>query len=115
MLRILRKSLTARKNPEIPVADIKTKTCGCALLRAEVINCGTAQTLEKATDIKFMKIFETKKLCAVTLNATQKSPIDTASLGKTYRTPQITYTLLIIFFVMFVIFLLLTLLEPSEL
>ena len=89
ILRILRKSLTARKNPEIPVADIKIKTCGSALLRAEVINCGTAQILEKATEIKFEKIWDTKKLCAVTLNATQKSPIDTANLGKTYRTPQI--------------------------
>lgn len=86
---MLRRSLTAKKNPEIPVADIKIKVCGSALLRADVINCGIAQRLENATAIKFEKILETKKLSAVTLYAAQKSPKDTKSRGAMYRKPQI--------------------------
>ena len=90
MLRTLRKSLTARKNPAIPQAEIKTRTWGSALFSADVINWGTAHTLENAMLKKLETILDTKKLWAVILKATQKSPIDKTNLGKTYRTPQIT-------------------------
>jgi hypothetical protein len=89
MLRTLLNNFTARKNPAIPHADIKTSRDGSALLRADAINRGPAQMFEKATAVKFEIIFDTKKLCAVTLNAVQKNPRDSKSLGAMYLMPQI--------------------------